>query len=152
MRLRIYTDTSVIGGCEDEEFREHSLGLINSFAKGQFIMVLSDLTLRELDQAPPAVRAVLTTVPEEFIELLSLTAEADELASDYIANGILPETKRADALHIAIATVAKVDVLVSWNFKHIVNLHRIHGYNAVNLRRGFQMLEIRSPLEVLRDE
>jgi len=152
MRLRIYTDTSVIGGCEDEEFCEHSRGLINSFAIGQFIMVLSDLTLRELDQAPAAVRAVLATVPEESVELLSLTAEADELASAYITDGILPEANRADALHIAIATVAKVDVLVSWNFKHIVNLHRIHGYNAVNLRRGFQMLEIRSPLEVLRDE
>ena len=73
-------------------------------------------------------------------------------ASAYITDGILPEANRADALHIAIATVAKVDVLVRWNFKHIVNLHRIHGYNAVNLRRGFQMLEIRSPLEVLRDE
>jgi hypothetical protein len=59
---------------------------------------------------------------------------------------------RADAQHIAIATVARVDALVSWNFKHIVNLNRIHGYNSVNLRRGYPMIEIRAPREVLPDE
>ena len=58
----------------------------------------------------------------------------------------------ADALHIAVATIAKVDVLVGWNFKHIVNLDRIHGFNAVNLRLGYAMLEIRSPLEVWKDD
>lgn len=59
---------------------------------------------------------------------------------------------RVDALHIALATVARVDVLVSWNFKHIVNLRRIHAYNAVNLKRGYPLLEIRSPREVIGDE
>jgi hypothetical protein len=59
---------------------------------------------------------------------------------------------RADAQHIAIATVARVDVLVSWNFRHIVNLQRIRGYNSVNLRMGYPMIEIRTPREVLADE
>jgi hypothetical protein len=59
---------------------------------------------------------------------------------------------RADALHIALATVARVDVLVSWNFKHIVNLARIHAYNAVNLKRGYPLLEIRTPREIVEDE
>lgn len=58
----------------------------------------------------------------------------------------------ADAQHIAIATVARVDVLVSWNFKHIVNLQRIRGYNSVNLRKGYPLLEIRTPRELLTDE
>ena len=59
---------------------------------------------------------------------------------------------RVDAQHIAIATVGRVDVLVSWNFRHIVNLVRIHGYNSVNLRKGYPMIEIRTPREVLSDE
>jgi hypothetical protein len=75
-----------------------------------------------------------------------------ELAEAYIAAGVLKGTMRADAQHIAIATVARVDVLVSWNFKHIVNLQRIHGYNSVNLRQGYPMIEIRTPREVLSDE
>ena len=102
--------------------------------------------------APEAVRRCLKQVPEENIMPLQLDAEATELAEAYISEGVLTPTMRADAQHIAMATIARVDVLVSWNFKHIVNLERIHGYNSVNLRRGYPLLEIRSPREVLRNE
>jgi hypothetical protein len=152
MRPRIYTDTSVIGGCEDEEFREHSTRLMARFRRGDAVLVLSDLTVRELDMAPLAVQAILHTVPAGHIEVLALTAEADELAHVYVAEGVVGAGMLIDAQHIAVASVAKVDVLVSWNFKHIVNLQRIHGYNAVNLRQGYSLLEIRSPREVLSDE
>jgi len=152
MRQRIYTDTSVIGGCEDEEFREHSTRLMARFGRGEAVLVLSDLTVRELDAAPPAVRAILRAVPSEYIEMLALTPEADELAQLYVAEGVVAPAMLIDAQHIAMASVSKVDVLVSWNFKHIVNLQRIHGYNAVNLRRGYSLLEIRSPREVCDDE
>jgi hypothetical protein len=91
-------------------------------------------------------------VPEEHIEVFQLDSEAMDLADAYISEGVIRAKLRADAQHIAIATIARVDVLVSWNFKHIVNLHRIHGYNSVNLRRGYPMLEIRAPQEVLQDE
>jgi hypothetical protein len=116
MKLRVYADTSVLGGCEDKEFRTSSLRLMEVFIRGEMVLVLSDLTLRELETAPARVG------------------------------------RRVDALHIALATVARVDVLVSWNFKHIVNLTRIRAYNATNLRRGYPLLEIRSPQEVLGDE
>jgi hypothetical protein len=152
MRLRIYTDTSVLGGCEDEEFAEHSVRLMDGFVQGQRVLVLSSLTIQELTAAPAEVRRRLASVPEAHIETLQLDAEAKELAEAYIAAGVLTGTMRADAQHIAIATVARVDVLVSWNFKHIVNLQRIHGYNSVNLRRGYPMIEIRTPREVLSDE
>ncbi len=92
------------------------------------------------------------SVPEEHIEALWLNVEAMELAEAYVFEGVIGERMRADAQHIAIATVARVDVLVSWNFKHIVNLYRIHGYNSVNLRMGYPTLEIRTPREVLPDE
>jgi len=122
------------------------------FVEGHFILVLSDLTVQELAEAPEQVRARLIEVSEGHIEPLRLDAEAMDLADAYISEGVISEKLRADAQHIAIATVARVNVLVSWNFKHIVNLHRIHGYNSVNLRRGYPMLEIRAPQEVLRDE
>lgn len=152
MKMRVYTDTSVLGGCEDEEFAEHSVRLMEGFVRGERVLVVSNLTVQELASAPANVRRRLAAVPEAHIETLQLAAEARELAEEYIAAGVLTAAMRADAQHIAIATVARVDVLVSWNFKHIVNLQKIHGYNAVNLRKGYPMMEIRTPREVLSDE
>lgn len=85
-------------------------------------------------------------------EYIELTAEAVELAQHSIDAGVIGATKRVDAQHIALATVRRVDVLVSWNFRHIVNLQRIHGYNSVNLRHGHPLLEIRTPQEVVHYE
>ena len=152
MRVRIYADASVVGGCEDDEFAEHSVPLMECFVRGSFVLVVSNLTVQELAAAPDEVRKRLASVPEAHIETLQLDAEARELAEAYIAAGVVTSKMRADAQHIAIASVARVDVLVSWNFKHIVNLQRIHGYNSVNLRRGYPLLEIRTPREVLSDE
>lgn len=152
MKVRIYTDTSVLGGCEDEEFAEHSVRLMEGFIRGDLVLVLSSLTVQELAAAPAEVRRRLASVPEAHIETLQLDAQAKELAEAYVAAGVLTAKMRADAQHIAIATIGRVDVLVSWNFKHIVNLQRIHGYNSVNLRRGYPMIEIRTPREVLSNE
>lgn len=152
MRPRIYIDASVVGGCEDNEFAGDSLRLMDSFSRGDAIVVVSDLTVQELAAAPDAVRRHLAAVSEAYIETLGLDNEARDLAEAYIAEGVIMPRMRADAQHIAIATVARVDVLVSWNFKHIVNLTRIHGYNSVNLRIGYPTIEIRSPREVLSNE
>src|SRR5215813_1611150 len=119
MKLRIYADTSVIGGCLDAEFEVPSLQLFGKFKRGEAIMVVSDLTLLELEEAPEAVRAVLKSVPTENREDVELTAEAAELAERYISAEVVVATKRVDAQHIAIASVSRVDVLVSWNFKHL---------------------------------
>ena len=78
--------------------------------------------------------------------------EASELADAYISGNVLTNNMRADAQHIAAATVARVDVLVGWNLEHIVNLERIHGYNSVKLRRGYPMIAIRTPRELVADE
>jgi len=152
MKPRIYTDTSVLGGCEDKEFREPSRRLLEAFVRGDLILVLSELTVRELENAPYGVRALLGRIPADHIEGLAVSQESVELATAYIDDGAIDARMRADALHIAAATVARVDVLVSWNFKHIVNLKRIHAYNAVNLKQGYPLLEIRTPREVSADE
>jgi hypothetical protein len=150
--MRVYVDTSVIGGCMDEEFKEWSLRLVQEFMAGRKIAVISDLTRSELDQAPEAVKEVLSDLSRSQWEAISLNEEAKELANAYVREGVVGLDCLADALHIAVATLARVDVLVSWNFKHIVNLRRIHLYNAVNLKAGHGMIDIRTPREVLDAE
>jgi hypothetical protein len=151
-KLHIYVDTSVIGGCEDEEFSATTLRLWDQFKKGVHIQVLSDLTLKELEGAPEGVRARLNQVPERFQRFVQVGPEVEALARVYLDHGIIGPGSWADAMHVALATVAHVDVLVSWNFKHIVNLGKIRVFNAVNLEQGYGLIEIRSPLEVLTDE
>lgn len=148
-RPRIYTDTSVIGGLFDKAFQDASRRLFDRFLAGEAIAVVSDLTILELQNAPDAVRRALERVPSQSLETILITREAEELAAAYIQAGVIGPSSREDARHIATATVYRVDVLVSWNFKHIVNLNRIHGYNSVNLRQGYPLLEIRAPLEVI---
>ena len=138
----------MIGGCLDEEFSGPSRRLIEEFREGRTILVLSDLTLRELAGAPYQVRAVIGEVPRENMEMMHMTDEVERLAAAYTAAGALGPSSRADALHIALATLAHVDVLASWNFKHMVNLRRIRAYNEVNRRMGHPALDIRTPGEV----
>lgn len=137
MTRRIYTDTSVIGGCLDEEFEEASQRLFDRFRAGKDIIVVSELTTLELANAPEAVREVLNGVPVAHREEVEFTESASNLATQYLNGGVIGEASRLDAQHIATASVHRADVLVSWNFKHIVNLDRIRGYNSVNLREGY---------------
>ncbi|MEW5937517.1 MAG: PIN domain protein [Candidatus Thermoplasmatota archaeon] len=147
-RLRVYIDTSVIGGCLDAEFKDVSIMLIEMFNRGNLTAVISEITWLELRRAPDDVRSVVEGIPKTSIENVELTEEAATLANAYVSDGVLDKSKIADAQHIAIATVHKVDLIVSWNFKHIVNIDKIRGFNAVNLKMGYPLMEIRSPLEV----
>lgn len=148
-RPRIYVDTSVIGGCFDEEFDEYSVQLFDEFISGKKTPLISDVVLFELEGAPEEVKNILKRVPGDHIEYVSLNEESTALANAYIEDGVVTESSLSDARHIAIATVERADVLVSWNYKHIVNINRIHLLNSVNLKLGYPILEIRSPREVL---
>lgn len=150
--MRVYIDTSVIGGCLDEEFKEWSLRLFSEFASGKKIAVISDLTRGDLEPAPDAIKAILDKIRTSGRETISLSEEARVLANAYLRDGAAGPDFLVDALHIALATIARVDVLTSWNFKHIVNWRRIRLYNAVNLKEGYGMIDIRSPREVLDEE
>jgi predicted nucleic acid-binding protein len=148
-RLLIYADASVIGGCEDPEFSEGSNALWRHFVDGRHLLALSAHTLRELQGAPEAVRQQLLLVPEEHQVVLADSRESSELADAYLRRGVLGPGSKADALHVALATTGNADVIVSWNFKHIVNLRRIRIYNSVNMEWGYGTIEIRTPEEVL---
>jgi hypothetical protein len=123
--------------------------LFDEIRAGVKTAVISDLTLRELEEAPEAVKKILSEVPEVFVEYVFLTDEVIALADAYIAHGAATDKHIIDCQHIAIATIERVDVLVSWNFKYIVNLDRIRKFNAVSQLQGYPPLEIRSPQEVL---
>jgi len=150
MVQRVYIDTSVIGGCYDQEFELWSIKLFDDFKAGKKIAVVSDITLDELTDAPLRVRKNFETIPEDYIEILTSDNETRDLADKYISEKAVTTKYYEDALHIAIATINRVNVLVSWNFKHIVNLDKIRLYNSVNLKNGYAMLEIRTPREILK--
>lgn len=149
--MKVYVDTSVFGGYFDEDFSEWSVKLIEQFMIGKKIAVISNITEDELKNAPEKVRTLFYNIPAEQKELVKLTNEAKELANKYIKEKVVTKKSLLDAQHIAIATLNKVDVLVSWNFKHIVNYNKIRLYNSVNLKYGYPLLEIRNPRE-LTDE
>ena len=149
---RVYIDTSVIGGCLDEEFRAYSERLFTDFEANQLRAVISNLTIAEILQAPKRVQALLQRPAVQKAEKVYLDNEAILLAEAYIRERVVSDAHRVDAQHIAIATVQRVDILVSWNFHHIVKWSRIRAFNAVNLKSGYPQLEIRSPREVFREE
>jgi len=146
--LRIYIDTSVLGGCFDVEFSEWSNGPIRDFRSGRLVPVLSDVTAAEVVDAPARVRELHQEMLVLAGAVLALTPEVGDLVTAYEARKILAAKYAADMRHIALATIAAVDSLVSWNFKHIVRLEKIRLFNAVNVELGYQSLNILSPREV----
>ncbi|WKZ46766.1 MAG: hypothetical protein QY306_13200 [Anaerolineales bacterium] len=147
-RQRIYIDTSVIGGCFDVEFAEWSNGLMNDFRNGTFQPLLSEVVAAEIDEAPENVQLIYAELRSLDAEILAVDADSLELAEEYQARKILKPDFYDDGLHIALATVAESDLLVSWNFKHIVRFDKIRLFNAVNIEFGYKSLEIFSPREV----
>ncbi len=152
MKQRLYIDTSVFGGYFDDEFEEYTKPLFDKIANGHFKLLFSTVTQDELENAPPEVRELVKHLKAEYTEFIEETEEAVELASKYIIEKVVGQTSYADCLHIALATIYSADILISWNFKHIVNVQRIMGYNSVNLKNGYKYLEIRSPRELITYE
>lgn len=150
--MKVYTDTSVIGGCFDEEFKKWSNLLWQEFCDSVKTIMISDLTLKELELARTEVRDKLSEIPEENITMVLVDDEVIQLAETYIKEGALTSKSYNDALHIALATLNNADVLASWNFKHIVNIEKIRLYNSINYRLGFKIIEIRSPREIIKND
>jgi hypothetical protein len=141
-----------VGGYFDSEFKIETRALFERLKNREVIFVVSDLLRHELQGAPKQVQNLLDNYDIHCFEPAVLTQEAENLANTYIAEKIIGKSSIEDCQHIAIATVNKVDVLASWNFKHIVNLDRIKGYNGVNLLMGYNTIEIRNPKELIKYE
>jgi predicted nucleic acid-binding protein len=146
--VRVYADTSVFGGTGDEVFADASRAFFDQVRRGRFQLVISDLVAKELRRAPEAPRRLF----EDLLPDVDVAGESDQavaLQQAYLDARILTPNWADDALHVALATVSECAVIVSWNFRHIVNLRRISLYNAINMMNGYRPIEIRSPLEIL---
>ncbi|MCD4819580.1 MAG: PIN domain-containing protein [Candidatus Cloacimonetes bacterium] len=152
MITKYYIDTSVFGGYFDSEFERITKKLFSKIEKEKIIILYSEMTESELLPAPKKVQSFVRGLSFESIEYIEISEEAIQLADKYINEKVVGKTSRDDCIHIALATIHKADVLISWNFKHIVNLCKIRGYNSVNLKLGYSIIEIRSPKEIINYE
>ena len=146
---RYYIDTSVFGGYFDIEFEDVTRELFRKICNEKIKILYSELTEVELGNAPVPVKNFVESLPKDSIEYIEITEESMVLADRYIDENVVGKTSRDDCIHIALATINRADVLISWNFKHIVNLKRIHRYNSVNLKYDYPTIEIRSPKEMI---
>ena len=152
MKNRIYIDNSVFGGYFDEEFEEATKRLFDRIIAKDFDIYFSMVNMVELSLAPKYIRDIKNLIPTDCYNYLDLSDEANTLAETYVNEKVLGQASMNDAYHIAIASVNRLDCLISWNFKHIVNFNKIKLFNSINLKLGYSLIDIRTPLEFLKYE
>ena len=148
MNIKIYLDTSVLGGYYDKEFGEDTIKLFEYIAEENVEVIFSDILAEELKKAPNNVRSLLSTVRN--VTYVSIDEDAEALAKMYLEEGALGKKSLNDAYHIAIATIKRAQAIVSWNFKHMVNFRKVKQYNSINLREGYGIIDIYSPSDMIR--
>jgi len=129
-------DTSIFGGLHDEEFKDYTEPLFERVKKSEFEIIYSNVTEQELENAPDWIRATVDLLPKNSTVYVKSDIESAKLAKKYIDEGVVGPTSYSDCLHIALATIHNANILISWNFKHIVIVVRIVGYNSVNIARS----------------
>ena len=152
MKQRIYIDTSVIGGYFDEEFEIATKLLFERINNKEFIVYFSEVNETELEFAPNHIKEVKNLIPFDCIKHIEIDEDVETLTQTYIKEKALGKASENDAYHIALASVNRLDCLISWNFKHIVNFDKIKMFNSINIRLGYPLIDIRSPLEFLKNE
>jgi len=149
---RLYLDSSVIGGYHDAEFADDSKRVIEYARRGKIITLVSEVVVQEIAKAPQRIQEVLFSIPSNNIEQIEITNEIIALSNAYLSAKIISQKWSDDATHVAAATVARADAIVSWNFTHIVRLDKMRAYNQINLANGYGILTIVTPKEILYDE
>lgn len=148
--LRVYIDTSVFGGYYDDEFSVASRQFFGAVFTGQLIPLISETLVAELMRAPAHVQDLLDRTIQARSERLILTSEAIALRDAYLRSEVVTQKYADDALHVAQATLARADVIVSWNFRHLVNPSRIREYNGINLAQGYGLIIVMTPTELVK--
>ncbi len=148
---RVYADTSVYGGAFDAEFSAPSRRFFEEVDAGNFVLVISPVVEEEIRSAPDVVQALFAAYSQT-ARVEQITRETLELQASYLELGVVSRNSLADALHVAIATVAGCELIVSWNFRDIVHFDKIRKYNAVNILRGHAQIAVHSPLEVVQHD
>jgi predicted nucleic acid-binding protein len=132
------------------EFESATRVLFARIVANEFDVYFSEINEAELQNAPQQVKDVKKLIPLDCYHYIEMTDEVKVLASLYISENALGKASRNDAYHIALASANRIDCLISWNFKHIVNYDKIKMFNAINMRVGYPLIDIRSPLEFLK--
>ena len=145
----LYLDTSAIGGYFDVEWMADTRELWKQRGSGHWRFLASGLVAQEIAGAPENVRQLFADTFDPSSDLLPFTAEAETLAQAYLAAGVVSPKFADDARHVGLCTVHHVDHLVSWNFRHLVNVRREAGFNAVNLLQGYSPVSIVNPKELI---
>jgi len=151
-KLRVYVDSSAVGGAFNKRIAQETRPFWEAVQRGEIIVLLSDVLEKELQKAPERARDFVGTLSASHVERVVSTDESDSLAVQYIAENVVGESSFDDCAHVALATIARADVLVSWNMKHLANLDRKRGYNSVNMKLGYPPIEILTPNMVIYDE
>jgi predicted nucleic acid-binding protein len=149
--IRTYCDTSVFGGVFDDEFSSTSRTFFQQVKMGRFRLLVSDITRAEVAGAPSQVKELFDGLLGD-MELVAVNEHILTLRDAYVKAGIVGARSKDDAAHVAAATVAGAELIVSWNFRHIVHFDKIRHYNEVNTAHGFSVVDIHSPLEVVEYE
>lgn len=152
MKQRVYIDTSVIGGYFDHEFEKAANWFFNRIQNKDFYVYFSEVNEAELALAPKHIRDLKKLITDECYYFVELNQEAKNLAETFIEEKALGKASLNDAYHIAISSVNRIDCLISWNFKHIVNFEKIRLFNSINMRLGYPLIDIRTPLDFYKHE
>lgn len=156
-KLKLYLETSVWNfffADDAPEKRDMTKIFFASIRENLYEIFVSEVVIRELNNAPEPKRKTLLELVNKYAPVeLETTEEANELTEVYMERGIVPQGKRDDAFHVAIATVSEIDAIITWNYQHLANLRKSELFNGVNLEKGYtKRLEIVTPMEVSRDE
>ena len=146
-KLRVYLDATMIRASQDPRRAGPLHGLIRQAVRGDVALVVSDLTVDELRDAPADAHEVMDASILPRAERVPLTTEVLELADQYVESGVVTRPRRADARHVAAATVAGADVLASWN-RRVINWERIRRHSEVNRLMGYGPIDACDPRAV----
>lgn len=151
-KMRLYIDTCVLGGYFDTAFSIESVRLIHALHEGKAVVLVGEPLIQEIQRARKEIRDLVDKLPTNKTEFLQVDEDVRSLRDNYIKQKIISKKSLLDATHVALATIHRADAIVSWNFKHIVRLDKIKGFNRVNLENGYREIVIVTPKEVVFNE
>ena len=155
-KLKLYLETTVFNfkiGDDSPEKKRDTIKLFEEIAQKKYIPYTSEYVLQELSRAEEQKRIQMLNLIEQYsIKILATDKNAELLADKYVSENIIPIKYRTDGVHIATATINDLDVIVSYNFQHIVKMKTIVGTESVNLREGYKRIGIYSPTEVIEND
>lgn len=150
-RPKVYIETTVpnyVFNDEVPEKQQVTKQLFSLIHRQLFEPFVSSITIGEINKSPEPKRSKMFELIRKF-PILEPTPQSVRLSEEYIRHYIIPDNFYNDGLHIAIATVNHLDIIVSYNFQHIVNLKTIKGVTGINLLYNLATPEIVSPEEVI---